>query len=222
MKTAADEAIAFPANPFVALADFLILIILVLVLVLVQQSLISTGMLKRMAVEKEKQQLRAALKVGATGTVGIRQYYSDGDLQRFRIGGATCFDGGSAALKPAARAALARFGRLLMQRHGDDAAPGYGLFKRVEVHGNVDRGECPPDKTWGLSLRRAEAAARALMHGGLVSKVLVVSGRAEHDRAKAGRSPENRRVDIVIVYSAQRVMEYEERAVKRKRDASAE
>lgn len=204
-----EQPLQFPANPFVALADLLMLVVLVLVLVLVQQSLVSTGMLKRMAVEKQQVRLNTRimdLPATIKGAAPVEQYWVDGDLQRFRIPGALCFGAGSADLKRGARASLNVMGLLLTQYHGTGAAPGYGPFKRVEVHGNVDRGECPSDRVLALSLRRAEAAARALMQGGLWERVLVVSGRGANDPAKQGQSADNRRVDIVVVYSAENVI----------------
>lgn len=216
-------SVPFPANPFVALADLLMLVVLLLVLVLVQHSLISAGMLKRMAVERKQVQLNdriLRLTVQAHGTAPIEQYYVDGDLQRFRMPGWQCFDHGSATLKPAAQASLVEMGRILREYHGENAEPGYGLYKRVEVHGNVDRGECAQGMEWKLSLRRAEAAASALLQGGLYERVLVVSGVGANYPAKEGRSPHNRRVDIVVVYSADNVIKYQSRQQMERQDGT--
>lgn len=223
MSQRRHESIEFPANPFVAYADFLILVLLVLILIFIQQSILTTGTLERLILERHQQSLtiQTTQRAGSLGTAApITLFYVDGDLQRFRIDGAHCFDHGSSKLKPEAAATLRRFGKLLREFHGKDAPPGYGMYKRVEVHGSTDLNECPKPDTWRLSLQRAEQAGRALLQGGLSPKVLVISGRGEQDLVYEYPHQSNRRIDIVIVYSAKNVAKMETTASLSSQDGS--
>jgi hypothetical protein len=89
--------IEFPANPFVALADFLIILLLVMILAVVHQSLGANKVIERTAVSTLQDQLLkkcwspddqscqslALRQAHARGE--FDETYRDGDLQRFRF-----------------------------------------------------------------------------------------------------------------------------------------
>jgi outer membrane protein OmpA-like peptidoglycan-associated protein len=211
------DVIEFPANPFVALADFLVLLILVLMLIIVERSIVSSGMVKRLAVRRLQVQLvtsctadrasklprsaesrRRVLAAAYGPGRDFHEFWYDGDLQRFRFTGRKFFTAGSTTLSAQGRLVLRSFGELLKAHQGDRARPGHGLYKRVIVQGNADAMESSSSDPggWRLSMRRAEAAAAELARAGLAGEWVEVSARGIYDRAadsdSGGAVPDSR------------------------------
>jgi len=231
------DSIEFPANPFVALADLMIVLLLIVLLALLHQSVSSSRLIERMAVADLQTQLFAAQqgKTASSQTNPILQKafqkgdcklaWVDGDLQRFRISGALLFDPNSHELRSRsgedkARAVLLAFGQVLAKQQGDLQDPGSGLFKRIVVQGNTDVTEGTDAQQWSLSLARAQTVVNILQKEAHISPMLIeASGRSHWDPAEFTGSAKtdqqrreiadhNRRIDIVIVYSGRRAMQY--------------
>jgi flagellar motor protein MotB len=234
MRRPARDIIEFPANPFVALADFLMVLLLVLIMAIVHQIITNSRHMERLAVDEQSKTLRglaernpalrAAMNRGA-----FRQSYYDGDLQRFRIQGSLSFDKDSDALKPEGRRLLQEFGRVLAQQQGNPFNPITRPFKRVIVNGNADWSEGESDdpklaerKVWELSVRRAEAAVIAIREGAkplLHPSLIEASGRGSYDPAMLldSRNPDpavvaenNRRLEVIVVYSGEQTRKFME------------
>ena len=216
------EAIDFVANPFVAVADFLMLLVIVLTLAILQQSVASSRLMERMAILElqqtllkqmsdvhQKPSLRNAYSRGS-----IRQTWIDGDLQRFWLDGNLLFRKDNTTVIDSHRGApvLAAIGSMLKRYQGNLNDPGSGMFKRVIIEGHAARGAGDDARVWTLSLERARAALAVIQsQGGLSPKLLEASGRGcwvspEIDRTGAATSAD--RIEIVIIYSGNRAMQY--------------
>ena len=231
------DSIEFPANPFVALADLLIVLLLIVLLALLHQSVSSSRLIERMAVADLQNQLFAAHQGKADSAQTdptLRKAFEngdcklawvDGDLQRFRISGALLFDPYSHELRSPygsrrAVAVLAAFGQVLAKQQGNLKDPGSGLFKRIIVQGNTDASEGTDAQQWALSMARAQAVVDVLQtEAGLSPLLIEASGRGHWDPAEFSASAKtqrqrrevaarNRRIDIIIVYSGHRAMQY--------------
>jgi hypothetical protein len=239
------EAIDFPANPFVALSDFTMVVLLLVVLGFVYQSVSSNRLFERLAVTNLQSRLQTELsgkgadaasrsaacqqlfRGFANNTVVGKATDTDGDLQRFRIDGATLYRNTADPLPPRyeltpeGRQMLTGFGEILRNHQGDTAKPGTGLFKRIQIQGNADRSEGDDNAVWLLSLARAREAAQILQNEGGVSPLLIeATGRGCWDprrlpgqtrnNGSEERAAQNRRLEIVIIYSAVRAAQYEQ------------
>ncbi|MBC7807459.1 MAG: OmpA family protein [Akkermansiaceae bacterium] len=159
---------------------------------------------------------------------------TDGDLQRFRIDGTALYRNTADELHPRyeltteGRQMLTGFGEVLRNYQGDTAKPGTGLFKRIQIQGNADRSEGDDNTAWLLSLARAREAAQILQNNGGVSPLLIeATGRGCWDprllpgQAASGaaetRAAQNRRLEIVVIYSAVRAAQYEQELGKNKK-----
>jgi len=227
MKQLLEEAIDFPANPFVVLADFLIVLLIILILSVLQQSMASSGMTKRMAVASLQEQLKQECMQPPPEAQSLRkaygkefwQYWVDGDLQRFRFRGDVCFNGRAVSTIPINSRGwqiFTFFGRLLKSRQGDTKHPGHGLYKRVIVEGHVDVSEADDEHAMSVSLARAQSVVQILRGAGVNPALLEASGRGGWDPASLPskeKTPhqahlDNRRIDIVIVYSGENALTY--------------
>ncbi|HLY64118.1 MAG TPA: hypothetical protein VKU60_01190, partial [Chloroflexota bacterium] len=167
MKARFQDVIEFPANPFVALADFVVVLLVILVLAIVEQNITNSSLVARASVASLQKEINATVRKIAPPDLasGIVERKVDGDLQRFRIDGANAFDPDSAILKPRGRALLIRFGQMLAECQGNpyrDDRP----FKRIIVEGHADMAEMggQEDAVWRLSSERALAAISVLRH----------------------------------------------------------
>lgn len=234
------DAIEFPANPFVALADFVIVLLLVMILAVLHQSVSCSRLIERMAVAELQQRLLGmcgASDAGLPADSALRSAYNngdmkqtwvDGDLQRFWLKSTLFFGSGETSIRSQhARDILKGFGSLLKQHQGDLRYPGTGLYKRIIVQGNADRSEGKDIEVWSLSLQRARSAASILQEEANLSPLLIeASGRGCWDPAvpvepgmtrtqRQEAAVANRRLEIVIVYSGHRAMQYVRRSQAR-------
>jgi hypothetical protein len=232
MRRARHEIIEFPANPFVALADFLIVLLLVLVLAVLHQSVSSNRLIARMAVDDLQKLLLSRCRGADSGfrtdpvlrrafdTKLVAETYRDGDLQRFWFDSRLLYprastDGrGPTAAKPEGGRILAAFGSVLRQHQGNPSDPNTRPFKRIIVEGHADRSEGDDAQVWALSLARAGAAVRLLVERSGIHPMLVeASGRGCWERPNpryggGSSAARSRRLEIVVVYSDKRALEY--------------
>lgn len=233
MKRRLSEVIEFPANPFVALTDFLVVLILILILAILHQTVSSSRLIERMAISQLQQQLLTEISTQASGSSKtailnkayhqgqIKQTWVDGDLQRFRLQGKIFFDHGKATLSSAqAKQILTAFGEILRSHEGNLNDPGSGLYKRIIVEGHADRSEGDNGQVWSLSLERASQGTSVLQQAAGLSPLLIeASGRGCWDnntivthsmtpQQASDVTADNRRLEIVIVFSGERSMEY--------------
>jgi len=234
MKRRVLDVIEFPANPFVALADFVIVLLLVLTLVVLHQSISSNRVIERLAVAIAQEKLQKSLRVpvlidrnDVAHSLKEDQLvlkHADGDLQRFRFPGATFYGAEqSVTTSSAAQEALLEFGRTLASDQGDPHALGSGLFKRVSIEGNADRSEGNDAQVWALSLARAQQAATLLQQKtNLAPGIIEVTGRGCWGDLNLEATPDmslktrarvrayNRHLDVVVYYSGPLAREHQE------------
>lgn len=234
MKHRVSEVIEFPANPFVALADFVIVLLLVLTLVVLHQSISSNRIIERLAVTAAQEKLRKTVGMPmlankndlphALSENGLVLKHADGDLQRFRFPGAMFYAAGqSRTSSTATGATLLEFGRALASEQGDPRVLGSGLFKRVSIEGNADRSEGNDSQVWALSMARAQQAASLLQQKTSLSPGLIeITGRGcwgdynlevTPDMSAATRErvhAYNRHLDIVVYYSGPLARQHQE------------
>lgn len=222
------EAIEFPANPFVALADFVILIVFVLMLSDLRQTILNGKLIERMAVTQAQSQLRQDMS--GKGLVSLTENekqaldqafekqtltqppaFAVGDLQRFRLEGRAVFRGPDyTRVSPDGADLLHAIGKILAAYQGNLDDPGSGLFKRVAVEGLASARDGAESYQWQVSVDRAQEATRTLMQGtNLSSKVMAVTGRgAWSDTADKPDGPSNQRIEILIAYDGKRTLNY--------------
>ena len=225
MKRRNLEVIEFPANPFVALADFVIVLLLVLTLVVLHQSISSNRVIERLAVAIAQEKLQKSLGVPllvdmndqahSLNESGLVLKHADGDLQRFRFPGALFYSAGQTTLaSSSAQDALLRFGNTLASAQGNPRDLGSGLFKRVSIEGNADRSEGNDAQVWALSMARAQQAAGLLQQKtSLAPGLIEITGRGCWGDYNLEVTPEmspdtrarvrayNRHLDVVVYYS---------------------
>lgn len=221
--------IEFPANPFVVLADFLIMLLLVVVLAVVHQSLGTNKVIERTAVSVLQDQLNGRLwsadnRVCKSGMLRafhergqLVETYRDGDLQRFWFGYPVVFARGSGKLETQqGQRLLQEFGRVLASSQGNPRYPETRPFKRIIVEGHADRSEGSNEATWAISLARANQATLLLCKGTRLSPELVeASGRGcwvpvRRIAGNSGRSlaEANRRIEIIVVYAGRQSVDH--------------
>ena len=225
MRSQRDQGIDFPANPFVALADFVIVLVLILIVTIVHQSISNSSLMERAAVASTQHELNVDV-ISSTGLRSLNlnesgnnrpmhraeqdfaEIFVDGDLQRFRLRGALSFARGSATLTPEGKVLLSAFARQLAQRQGSPYHPETRPFKRVIINGNADVTEGDEKHVWALSVQRALDAVAVLRQQGVHPELLEASGRGAYepvlfpDPAQGEMVAEtNRRLDIIVVYS---------------------
>ncbi len=237
MKNAFSGEIDFPADPFVALADFLIVLLLVMILAVVHQSLGANKVIERTAVSDLQDRLlsscwstddnlcMSAILRDAHARGEFKETYRDGDLQRFWFEQSLFFSGGSSNIATErGRKLLAEFGRILAKSQGDAVNPETRPFKRIIVEGHADRSEGPPEATWSLSLARANQAVILLYATShLAPNLIEASGRGCWEPAigVAGASPDrasqlNKRLEIVVVYAGRQSVDHINREARRR------
>jgi flagellar motor protein MotB len=214
-----QDVIEFPANPFVALADFVIVLLIILVLTIVEQSITNSSLIARASVAGLQKEINSAVRQIAPPNLahGIVEREVDGDLQRFRIDGANAFAPDSAVLKPRGRALLIRFGEMLAARQGNpyrEERP----FKRITIEGHADPAEMggEEDAVWRLSEERAACALSVLRHETSLHPTLMeASGHGQYDPVmNRGDAPlpiverSNRSLEVIVVYSGDIAIRY--------------
>ena len=234
MKRRSLDVIEFPANPFVALADFVIVLLLVLTLVLLHQSISSNRVIERLAVATAQEKLQKSLGVPILVdsndlTNSLKEdrlvlKHADGDLQRFRFPGSMFYEAEQpVTTSVVAQAALLHFGAILASDQGDPHIRGSGLFKRISIEGNADRSEGDDARVWTLSLERAQQAAALLQQKtNLAPGVIEVTGRGCWGDYNLEVTPDmstdtrtrvrayNRHLDVVVYYSGPLAREHQE------------
>lgn len=229
MSRVKKDVIDFPANPFVALSDFVVVLLIILILALLHQSISSSRMIERMAVADLQQRLQAECtssnkEIAADPVLRkayqeglIEQTYIDGDLQRFWFSGELFYEPGSARIKSQqAEQILTAFGKVLARHQGNPKYPGSGLYKRIIVEGHGDVSEGSGSEVWSLSLQRASHAVYLLQaKAGVSPRLLEASGRGSwfpSSKKIAGNiisgTSINSRIELVIIYSGQRAMDF--------------
>ena len=233
MKRRKLEFIEFPANPFVALTDFLVVLILILILAILHQTVSSSRLIERMAISQLQQQLLSEMSTpspeiakdpilnDAYDKGQIKQTWVDGDLQRFRLQGNLFFTPSSTTIDSLrARQIVVALGQVLVSHQGNLSDPGSGLYKRIIVEGHADRSEGTDPQVWSLSLERARQGATLLQQTAGLSPLLIeASGRGCWDnnaevtqsmsaKQMADVRADNRRLEIVVVFSGERSMQY--------------
>jgi hypothetical protein len=224
MRRPRREVIEFPANPFVALADFVMVLLLVLILTSSYLSLTNSRLLERSAVALAQKNWNASIrsldcnKVTYANKPALFESDVDGDLQRFRINGRVCYaHPRDHMLSPDGHAALVAFGNRLAQIQADDKDLYSRPFKRIYVNGHADRSEGDEASTWQLSLERANEGAQILINECHIYPDLVeISANGTHKPAADTNNPAeahavaeaNRRLDIVVVYSGENLLSF--------------
>jgi len=229
MRSLYRGEIEFPANPFVALADFLIILLLVMILAVVHQSLGANKVIERTAVSDLQDRLvrscwssngsvcRSPLLRNAHARGEFDETYRDGDLQRFWFKESLFFSTKSSEVQTErGRRLLAEFGRILANSQGDPTSPETRPFKRVIVEGHADRSEGSPEEIWSLSLARANQAVVLLYAKSKLSPSLIeASGRGCWEPARgsvravpAVASKLNKRLEIVVVYAGRQSVDH--------------
>lgn len=196
-----DWDIEFPANPFVALADFAIVVLLILIMAFVYQSISTNRLQERIAIEQIQKNLLADCRSASkTDPDQERLYdafqqkrivctYTDGDLQRFWFDSSLFYSSVNpqplsvgAAQKPDDKwRVLVAFGKALARYQGTRRDPDTGLYngmyKRIEINGNADRSEGNDAQVWYDSLARAQEAALTLQNqAGIHPELILATG----------------------------------------------
>lgn len=218
MDDSTPEAITFPANPFVALADFIMVLMVILILSIVHQSLSSSSLLERAAVDSAQQELRQHIETRIGKSSGLTQTHVDGDLQRFLISGHLSFRHNSAEMLPESVQLLHQFGDEIAAQQGTLQADNSRPFKRIIVEGHADAAteKNAQGGLWGLSMRRAQAAVMILeQECHIYPKLLEASGRGgsiplqrSPEQSAADAAEANHRLQLIIVYSGKVSMTY--------------
>lgn len=220
MRRTYKESIEFPANPFVAFADFILMTLVVVTLGFIYQSVYSKEVIQRIAVQNLQKHLRDELRNSIQNSMPegsnlIREVPPDGDLQRFTFDGSYLYEKEikkeATSLTKSGRMLLTQFGQLLHKYEGDVDHPGHGLFKRISVQGNCDASEGDDDTVWRISQARAREVAEILQRDCKINGELIeATGRGSWDKSTLSRdSLKNRRVDIVVYYSGVNAVEFE-------------
>ena len=228
------ESIDFPANPFVALADFVIVVLLILIMAFVYQSISTNRLQERIAVEKLQNRLSQDCRKPSTTDPDQERLheafehnrivctYTDGDLQRFWFDSSLFYQSGQpTAANPDKWRVLVAFGKALARYQGlkrdPDSGLYNGLYKRIEINGNADRSEGSDAQTWYDSLARAQEAALVLQkQAGIHPELILATGSGCWVRPKPispaiDKQPDalkNKRLEIVIVYAGQLAVNY--------------
>lgn len=234
MTKSRRDVIDFPANPFVAFADFLVTILLILILAFVYETFFMNNMFERVAVQNvqndllndlqrqpktqpgqsadsissTQQQLSQAFRVNL-----VQQTWQDGDLQRFWFDDSLSYaNTGQSAEPPDHWAALIAFARNLANRQGTVSTEGSRPFKRIIVEGNshVPSGSAPElaQAAWTSALGAAVKAAGIMeSDGGVDPSLIEISGRVNSDENedKFGRRAV---LCIVVTYSGSQAGKY--------------
>lgn len=217
-----QESLEFPANPYIALADFTLALLLVVILGYASAKAGNEALLQRVIVEKQQQDLLKAMNDKfvlpkpkhpvAIWNKEILCTYQDGDLQRYWIDGRLLFPGGSTTVTRRQRGywtlraiggVLADYDRKNRQR--DET----GSFKRVLVEGHASPWEGGELRKMEISQERSRSVAAVLQESLLSSKLIEASGRGDRypprvppkERAKLPKGLEPRRVEIIVIYS---------------------
>jgi len=215
------DGVEFPANPFVALADFLLVLLLIFALGYAAIKIGDESLYQRLSVERLQErmsrELHDAYSNSADAVVAgswgkhVSLDYKEGDLQRWWIDGTLFYEQGSAFVgSKAGHELLVTMGKTFASVQGNADKPGSGYFKRIIIEGHADRSEGDDLRVWQLSLARAQEAALILQkEAGIHPRLLEVSGRGcwwPRAYPSVGARPgtilaENRRLEIVVVYS---------------------
>ena len=235
MKPKYRGDLEFPANPFVALADFLFVVMIVLILAVVHQSVATNKAVERLAVDAHQKHMRDSFwspndKVCRSSVLrdaynkGIfGEIYRDGDLQRFWFDPRLFYTERSSVV-PTSRGMqlIDEFGRVLAASQGNPSDPKSRPYKRVIIEGHADKYEGSVDVVWGLSIARANRAViRLHTITGLSPNLLEASGRGAWepqlgkltDGRPVPQGQMNRRIEIVLVYAGPQSVDYINRKV---------
>jgi chemotaxis protein MotB len=131
----------------------------------------------------------------------------DGNLQRYRFADWLLFDSGRAELKPTGQEIFSSIGRVFKERAGS--------FSRIQIEGHTDDRpiKFPFPSNWELSSARATTVVRFLQdHAALDPTLLSANGYSQYQPVDRFRNDEeakgrNRRVEVVVVYSPQAVLD---------------
>jgi hypothetical protein len=219
MRRAYRDSIDFPANPFVAFADFILMILVLVTLGFIYQNVYNDEVIQRLAVQRLQGLLQKDFYGGLDD--GQRRFaiekFKDGDLQRFTFDGAYLYNKGvneeSSKLNNSGRMLLVKFGKVLHEYEGDSTRPGYGLFKRISIQGNCDKSEGDDDTLWKISQARAREVAEIFQRDCKINPELIeATGRGSWDKSTLSSDMlKNRRLDIVVYYSGARAVEFEKK-----------
>ena len=214
MRASRGEAISFHANPFVALADFLVVLLLVLIIAYLAQNLSSSSLAQRAAVVTVQKDINVRIVTGLRQAPPLpadtfQEVYADGDLQRFQLRGDLAFDPKKSVLKAEGKEALSRFAAQIVRLPTNPRA-----YKRIVLLGHADVTEGGSGRNgevvrWDLSQQRAREALLFLReHTGINTSLLEVSCIGSNEPAvnpdavtPHGIPAANRRLDVIIVYS---------------------
>ncbi|HWP44000.1 MAG TPA: flagellar motor protein MotB [Blastocatellia bacterium] len=196
-----------------AYADVVINVTMILLFYLFAQSTISSqtsaGMMEirqrqtklRQAVEKN---IPEAMRKDVTIT-------EDGNLQRYTFADRVLFDSGQARLKSSGEEILEAIGRMFRSQ--------VGSFSKIQIEGHTDDQPIRVGfaSNWELSSARATSVVRFLQdRSGIDPQLLSATGYSQYHPVEANDSDEgrsrNRRIEILVVYSVQEVLEKSRRA----------
>lgn len=238
MKKRVWESIEFPANPFVALADLVIVVLLILIMAFVYQSISTNRLQERIAIEQFQKSFNTDCQKPSTTDADQERLheafqqkrivctYVDGDLQRFWFDSSLFYQSGSVAIAPNDASkdkwrVLIAFGKALARYQGTKRDPDTGLYngmyKRIEINGNADRSEGNDAQVWYDSLARAQEAALVLQNrAGIHPDLILATGSGCWVRPKpignaSDKQPnalKYKRLEIVVVYAGQLAVKY--------------
>jgi outer membrane protein OmpA-like peptidoglycan-associated protein len=223
MRPLRSEAIVFHANPFIALADFLVVLLLVLIIAYLAQNLSSSSLAQRAAIATIQKDINVRMVSGLQQVPRLpadtfQEVYADGDLQRFQLRGDLAFDAKSWVLKTEGKEALSRFAAQIVRLQSNPRP-----YKRITLLGHADASEGSPGRSgeiarWDISQQRAREALLFLRdHTGINTSVLEVSGIGSNEDAvnpgaatPHGVAAANRRLDVIIIYSGDVAQSYQQ------------
>lgn len=201
------------AQVWPAYADVVINVMLILLLYLFAQSAISSQASAGMIEIRQRQtKLRQAVENDLRQAMGKEVTITeDGNLQKYTFADRILFDSGQARLKLSGEEILDTIGRVFKSQ--------VGSFSKIQIEGHTDdkpiRLGFPSN--WELSSARATSVLRFFQdRSGINPQLLSATGYAEFHPVGPNDSDEgrarNRRIEVLVVYSVQEVLEKSSRA----------
>lgn len=191
-----------------SMSDLALCTALVMILYVVVQFVVSyEATALTLEIETRQEALARVVSTAVGESFGSQlRIAGDGNLQRITFSDQVLFDSGRAELKPTGKLILQTVGGVLRERSES--------FARVLVEGHTDdrplRRDSPFPSNWELSSARATSVVRFLHDDcGLEPKLLSASGYSQFhpidDRDHDDARGLNRRVELVVVYSAEEI-----------------
>lgn len=152
---------------------------------------------------KLRQAVESAIPAALRKDVFITE---DGDLQKYTFADRVLFDSGRATLKESGAEILNAIGRVIKYQ--------VGAFSKIQIEGHTD--DQPINvgfaSNWELSSARATTVVRFLQDSsGLDPALLSATGYSQYhpveDNTTEANRSHNRRIEMVVVYSVQEVLD---------------